>query len=252
MSSIGTGYDLSASQFSQDGRIFQIEYACKAVENSGTVIGLRGKDGVVLAVEKLITSKLYEEDSGSRIFTIDRHIGLAFSGLNADGRAVVQIAREEASSYRQQYDRPIPLKILNDRLSSYLHAYTLYSAVRPFGVSAIISAWSPENGPEMYMIDPSGLALGYLGCAVGKAKQSAKTEIEKLKLNDMNVRQLTSEASKIIYQVHDELRDKEFKLELSWVGVETNGLHKLVPDNIYLEADKAGKEAMDQNDSDIE
>lgn len=69
-------YDLSASQFSPDGRVFQIEYAGKSVENSGTVIGLRGKDGVVLAVEKLITSKLYEPESGARIFTIDKSIGL--------------------------------------------------------------------------------------------------------------------------------------------------------------------------------
>lgn len=251
MSSIGTGYDLSASQFSQDGRIFQVEYACKAVENSGTIVGLRGKDGVVLAVEKLITSKLYEEDSGSRIFTIDQQIGLAFSGLNADGRAIVQIAREEATNYRQHNDRPIPLKQLNDRLASYLHAYTLYSAVRPFGVSIIIAAWTPENGPEMYMIDPSGLALGYYGCAVGKAKQSAKTEIEKLKLSDMTARQLASEASKIIYQVHDELKDKDFKLELSWVAEGTQGLHQLVPANIYEEADKAGRDAM-EDEEDLE
>lgn len=69
-------YDLSASQFSPDGRVFQIEYAAKAVENSGTVIGLRGKDGIVLAVEKLISSKLYEPDCGSRVFTIDTSIGM--------------------------------------------------------------------------------------------------------------------------------------------------------------------------------
>ena len=31
-------YDLSASQFSPDGRVFQVEYAQKAVENSGYVI----------------------------------------------------------------------------------------------------------------------------------------------------------------------------------------------------------------------
>ena len=35
MTSIGTGYDLSASTYSPDGRIFQVEYAGKAVENSG-------------------------------------------------------------------------------------------------------------------------------------------------------------------------------------------------------------------------
>lgn len=151
-------YDLSASQFSPDGRVFQIEYAGKSVENSGTVIGLRGKDGVVLAVEKLITSKLYEPESGTRIFTIDSSIGMAISGMIADGRAIVDIARQEAANYRQQYDRPIPLKQLNDRLSSYFHAYTLYSAVRPFGVSVILASWTEETGPEMYMIDPSGVS----------------------------------------------------------------------------------------------
>uniref|UniRef100_A0A8C7FFN1 Proteasome alpha-type subunits domain-containing protein n=3 Tax=Oncorhynchus TaxID=8016 RepID=A0A8C7FFN1_ONCKI len=45
MSSIGTGYDLSASTFSPDGRVFQVEYAMKAVENSSTAIGIRCKDG---------------------------------------------------------------------------------------------------------------------------------------------------------------------------------------------------------------
>jgi hypothetical protein len=33
-------YDLSASQFSPDGRVFQVEYAQKAVENSGLAIYL--------------------------------------------------------------------------------------------------------------------------------------------------------------------------------------------------------------------
>uniref|UniRef100_A0A182NS94 Proteasome subunit alpha type n=1 Tax=Anopheles dirus TaxID=7168 RepID=A0A182NS94_9DIPT len=252
MSSIGTGYDLSASQFSPDGRVFQIEYAAKAVENSGTVIGLRGKDGVVLAVEKLITSKLYEPDCGTRIFTIDTSIGMAISGMITDGRAVVDIARQEAASYRQQNNRAIPLKQLNDRLSSYFHAYTLYSAVRPFGVSVILASWSEEKGPEMYMIDPSGVSCGYFGCAVGKAKQTAKTEIEKLKLSEMSVKDLVLTAGKIIYQVHDELKDKDFKLELSWVCQDSKGVHKTVPTEVYAAANRAGQEAVDEDDSDNE
>lgn len=41
-----------------------------------TVVGLRGTDGVVLAVEKLITSKLYEPGTNTRIFNVDTHIGM--------------------------------------------------------------------------------------------------------------------------------------------------------------------------------
>lgn len=69
-------YDLSASQFSPDGRVFQIEYAGKAAEISGTAVALRGKDGCVIAVEKIIGSKLHEPDSGRRIFTIEQTIGV--------------------------------------------------------------------------------------------------------------------------------------------------------------------------------
>lgn len=58
MSSIGTGYDLAASTFSPDGRIFQIEYAQKAVDNCGTILALAGKNGVVTAVDRTVLSPL--------------------------------------------------------------------------------------------------------------------------------------------------------------------------------------------------
>jgi 20S proteasome subunit alpha 7 len=74
--SIGTGYDLANSIFSPDGRNFQVEYAVKAVESGGTSIGIRCKDGVVLAVEKVITSKLLKPGANKRIATIDKHLGV--------------------------------------------------------------------------------------------------------------------------------------------------------------------------------
>ncbi|XP_014207655.1 proteasome subunit alpha type-3 [Copidosoma floridanum] len=251
MSSIGTGYDLSASQFSPDGRVFQVEYAQKAVENSGTVIGLQGKDVVVFAVEKLITSKLYEPFTNKRTFNIDEHIGMAVSGLISDARRIVETARLEAANYRAQYGIGIPLKYLNDRLSMYMHAYTLYSAVRPYGCSIILSSY--QDNPEMYVIDPSGVSYGFYGCAIGKAKQSAKTEIEKLKLASMDSKDIVKEAARIIYLVHDELKDKQFELEMSWVGKHTDGKHERVPSEIQLEAEaRACQSLAEDSDSDTE
>ncbi|XP_026330789.1 proteasome subunit alpha type-3 [Hyposmocoma kahamanoa] len=251
MSSIGTGYDLSASQFSPDGRVFQVEYAAKAVENSGTVIGLRGKDGVVFAVEKLVTSKLYEPGANKRIFHVDEHVGMAVAGLISDARQIVETARTEASNYRSQYGVQVPLKYLNERVSMYMHAYTLYSAVRPYGCSVVMGTWSDYEGPQMTLVDPSGVSFSYFGCAVGKAKQAAKTEIEKLKLADMSVKDLIKEAARIIYLVHDELKDKQFELEMSWVSKETNGKHQVVPTQMASEAENLAKQALaDIEDSD--
>jgi len=253
MTSIGAGYDLTTSQFSPDGRVFQVEYALKAVENSGTAVAIRGKDGVVFAVEKIVLSKLYEPGSNKRIFNIDSHIGMAVGGLLADARHLVDIARDEASDYKHNYGKPMPLKALTDRLSMYVHAYTLYSAVRPYGVSILLSSYTKEDGPQLYMIDPSGVSHGYWGCALGKAKQSAKTEIEKIKgrlivKKDMTCKEILKEAAKIIYVVHDEVKDKNFELELSWIGENTNGKHELVPKDVFTEVEKYAKESLEESD----
>lgn len=252
MSSIGTGYDLSASQFSPDGRVFQVEYAQKAVENSGTAVALRGSDGVVFAVEKLVTSKLYEAGANKRIFTVDKHVGVAVAGLLADAKQVVETARVEASNYRSEYGSAIPLSYLKDRVGLYMHAYTLYSAVRPFGCGVLLGSYDVD-GPQLYCIDPSGTSWGYFGCAIGKARQAAKTEMEKLNSKDLDCRQLIKEAARIIYVVHDEVKDKNFELELSWVCKESGGQHQFVPDNVYAEAETHAKTALEEeSDTDEE
>ena len=146
----------------------------------------------------------------------------------------------------------MPLPQLTQRVSGYMHAYTLYSSVRPFGATAMMGSWSEDRGAELYCLEPSGVSFGYWGCAAGKAKSNAKTELEKLKMTEMNCAELVKEAAKIIYmvsigclsrrmlsifcyQVHDEVKDKMFELELSWVGEFTGGLHKRVPDNVSSE-----------------
>ncbi|KAB5595435.1 Proteasome subunit alpha type protein [Ceratobasidium theobromae] len=242
MTAIGTGYDLSASTYSPDGRLFQIEYASKAVENSGTAIGLKVKDGIVLAVEKLIHSKLLIPEANRRIATIDKHIGMA--SLLADGRALANRARDEAQNYRDTYMSPSPLKALADRLGLYVQAYTLYSSVRPFGISTILGAID-KDGPSLYVVQPSGVFYGYNGAAVGKGRQLANTELEKLNLSQLTTREAVFEAARIIHLVHDDTKDKEFELELSWIGPETGGKHASVPRDLWAEADRKAREALD-------
>ena len=43
MSGIGTGYDLSTTTYSPDGKVFQVDYACKAVDNGGLCLGIKCK-----------------------------------------------------------------------------------------------------------------------------------------------------------------------------------------------------------------
>ena len=126
MSSIGTGYDQSTTTFSPDGRVFQVEYAAKAVDNSSTAVGIRCNDGVVMAVEKPKLSKMMLEGSNRRIMHVDKHSGICISGMIADARQIVNHARYEASRYRDFYGGNIPGQTLCDRIAGLMHNYTLY------------------------------------------------------------------------------------------------------------------------------
>eukprot|EP01128_Nolandella_sp_AFSM9_P000310 TRINITY_DN10479_c0_g1_i1.p1 TRINITY_DN10479_c0_g1~~TRINITY_DN10479_c0_g1_i1.p1 ORF type:complete len:270 (-),score=48.88 TRINITY_DN10479_c0_g1_i1:170-940(-) len=247
----GNGYDLSASTYSPVGRVFQVEYAYKAVENSGTAIALKTKDGVVFAVEKIYTSKMLEPTSNTRIQTIDKHLGMVASGLLPDARQIANRARKEAASYRDFYDDDIPVKFLNDRLSNFVQAYTLYSHVRPFGCSALFGGVD-RHGPALYMVEPSGVSWGFFGCAAGKAANAARAEIEKLDLQNMTSLEATVEAAKIIYECHDELKDRLFQLELSWVCPQSNNQHTVVPADVFAAAEKAAIDAQADDSSDEE
>jgi len=245
MTSIGTGYDLSATTYSPDGKVFQVEYAGKAVENSGTAIGLRVKDGIVLGVEKIIVSKMLEPGSNRRVNNVDKHVGIAVAGLMADARQLVARGRHEAKSYRQVYNEDIPVHVLNERLSSFVQMYTLYASIRPFGCSVLLGGYD-KRGPQLYMIEPSGVSWGYFGVAIGKGRQAAKTEIEKLKLTELTAREAVYEVARILHTVHDEVKDKYFELELSWVCDESNKVHQLVPRDIRDEAERRAKEAIER------
>ena len=101
MASSGSGYDLSSSTFSPDGRIFQVEYAAKAVEGAGTALGLRCADGIVLAVEKPTVHKMHLPSSSRRIHTVDVHSGIAVTGFLSDARQIVNRARDECLGYNE-------------------------------------------------------------------------------------------------------------------------------------------------------
>ena len=66
--------------YSPEGRLFQVEYAIEAVKLGSTAIGIQTSEGVILAVEKRITSPLMEPTSIEKIVEIDTHIACAFSG----------------------------------------------------------------------------------------------------------------------------------------------------------------------------
>ena len=88
-------FDYECSSLSPEGRLFQVEYAEKAVETSSTILGVKCKDGIVMGTEKLVLNKMMISGTDKRLYGIDIHTGGVINGITPDGRSIVQRAREE-------------------------------------------------------------------------------------------------------------------------------------------------------------
>jgi 20S proteasome subunit alpha 7 len=49
-----------------------------------------------------------------------------------------------------------------------------------------------------------------------------------------------------IHLVHDDNKDKDFELEMTWVCTESGNKHKAVPEELLKEADAKGKAALEE------
>ncbi|MCP4762297.1 MAG: archaeal proteasome endopeptidase complex subunit alpha [archaeon] len=174
----GASYDKSITQFSPDGRLFQVEYAIEAVRRGTTAIALRNKDSVIFAVEKRVL-ELQEEVNSEKIFKVDNHVGVAIAGLTADARVLVDKARVQAQINILSYDEKISVYEVTREVCDTAQLYTQSMGYRPFGVSLLIGGIDPREGPKIYMTDPSGAFWGYFCCAIGRSQQQCRQYLEK-------------------------------------------------------------------------
>ena len=192
-------YDRASTIFSPDGRLFQVEYAREAVKRGTTTIGLKFKDGVVLLVDKRISSHLVEPDSIEKIFQIDNHIGCATSGLVADARALVDRARIDAQINEITYGEKIPVKTLVKRICDFKQAYTQYGGVRPFGVVLLI-AGIDSTGPCLLATDPSGAYMEIKAGSEGAGRSGALAYLEENYREDMTLEEAIDMGIKALHK----------------------------------------------------
>ncbi|KAL0804868.1 hypothetical protein Bca101_097358 [Brassica carinata] len=200
-----TEYDRGVNTFSPEGRLFQVEYAIEAIKLGSTAIGVKTKEGVVLAVEKRITSPLLEPSSVEKIMEIDDHIGCAMSGLIADARTLVEHARVE-TQVRFSYGEPMTVESTTQALCDLALRFgegDEESMSRPFGVSLLI-AGHDENGPSLYYTDPSGTFWQCNAKAIGSGSEGADSSLQEQFNKDLSLSEAETIAVSILKQVMEE------------------------------------------------
>lgn len=234
------GYDRAITVFSPDGRLFQVEYAREAVKRGTTSVGLKCKDGVVLAVDKRVSSPLVVAGSVEKIYQIDDHIGAATCGLVADARVLVDKARVESQVNKVTYNEPIDIVTLVKKLCDFEQLYTQHGGVRPFGVALLIAGITDK--PRLFETDPSGALIEYKATAIGAGRNTAMELFEERYKEDIVITDAIELALEALNNSTEE-KIKESTIEVAVVDSKTKTFKKLSSDELKSYIKKVLKKA---------
>ncbi|GMH41819.1 hypothetical protein BSKO_09729 [Bryopsis sp. KO-2023] len=200
-------YDSRTTIFSPEGRLYQVEYAMEAISNAGAAIGIMAKDGVVLASEKKISSKLLDTTAvgvrREKMYRLDDHIACAVAGITADANIIINHCRVSAQRYLYTYQEPIPLEQLVRNICDTKQAYTQFGGQRPFGVSMLYAGWDENYGYQLYMSDPSGNYSGWKATAIGANHQGATNILKQDYKEDMTMKEAVALIMRVLSKSMD-------------------------------------------------
>lgn len=142
-------------------------------------VGVRGKDVVVLGVEKKSVAKLQEERTVRKICLLDSHVVMAFAGLTADARILINRAQVECQSHKLSVEDPVTLEYITRYIAGLKQKYTQSNGRRPFGISCLIGGFDSNGVPHLYQTEPSGIYYEWKANATGRSAKTVREFLEK-------------------------------------------------------------------------
>ncbi|KAH9256920.1 hypothetical protein BASA81_004741 [Batrachochytrium salamandrivorans] len=186
----------------------RVEYAREAIKLGSTAIGVVSSEGVVLVVEKRLSSPLIEPNSVEKIVEVDHHMGSAMSGLVADARILIDKARVEAQSHTFAHNETIKVRSIAQQMSDTAMGFGKGDDMpsRPFGV-ALLLAGVDEEGPQLYHVGPSGSWTQWEAKAIGSGEEGAQAALLEEYKKNLTLDEALKVAMKILKQVMEEKID---------------------------------------------
>jgi len=224
------GYDRTATMFSPEGTILQVEYAQKTVRLGSSSIGMTCSDGIFILADKRIKDELVISKSANKIYEIDSHIIVSAAGIVSDARVLIDKAQILAQQDRITYDSPIEPELIIKEISNIKQQFTQYGGARPFGVALMI-AGIKDKKPELYTSDITGNYLSYKANAIGENDEKIKEKLKENYKPELNIKK----GSKLALEIFKQIQGKNFNLdmfELVYIKNEVGKLKRLVKEEL--------------------
>ena len=224
------GYDRTATMFSPEGHLLQVEYAEKTVRLGSASIGMVCSDGVFILADKRTEDVLVVQKSANKIYEIDSHIITSVAGIIADARVLVEKAQILAQQHKITYDSPIETELIIKEISNLKQQFTQYGGARPFGVSLMVAGMR-ENNPELYTSDITGNYLSYHANAIGENDEKIKAKLREKFKKGLDLKKGLKLALEIFKEVQEDKFDIK-KSELIYINTKENKLQKIEGEEI--------------------
>ncbi|MBU2612319.1 MAG: archaeal proteasome endopeptidase complex subunit alpha [Nanoarchaeota archaeon] len=167
------GYDRTATMFSPEGHLLQVEYAEKTVRLGSSSIGMVCSDGVFILADKRNDDVLVVPESAQKVYEIDAHIISSVAGIISDARVLIDKAQLLAQQHRLTYDSAIEPELIIKEISNLKQQFTQYGGARPFGVSVMVAGLQDEKG-RLFTSDITGNYYEYYSNAIGEKDSEIK------------------------------------------------------------------------------
>ena len=158
-------------------------------------------------------------ESLKKVFEIDNHIAVTASGLIADARRLVDIARLDAQRHRITYNEAVSVETIARSVCDLMQIYTQYGGIRPFGVSLLIAG--VDNGtPQLYEAEPSGAMTSYRADSIGAGKKEVDDILDKYYKESMTLEDAISLGVTALKKTQEQKLQPE-NVEISYISKET-------------------------------
>ena len=179
--------DFSYSTFDKSGILTLVKNALTAVGRGETTVGIRAKNGIVIAAEKKLSSPLVDESSINKVDMLSEYMGVTYSGVGPDYNQILLKARKDIQVYHARYQDRMSPYMLCKQVADVFQEYSHSGGVRPFGVSLIVGGYDEVDGPQIFQIEASGTFYCWKATALGKGATEAKNYLEKVYDDNMDI-----------------------------------------------------------------